>query len=355
MGYQSRVEARTRGRKFTRVLSTFVILAGLLIAGYYAFSTTVSDGAYKIYVGGKGYENMDAIVKGPRGLQVGYYEDQPGYSRATGKEKKHKTQNPNGGTPLNESLTDPRTGITYKSGIDYMMSIGSNHEKSVQTTVEDNGAGGYANGDEFLASKFFLKNGLEPDPLTGDDGIIHYAIKIEVTSNARNALSAARFGLIKVKDQEKIYNFEDLKYDNSVFDMKVFAQPKMETLENGDSLIYQGDEEDSQEYVSSTVTGEYTNTPGTKLLKNPNKGKENEDWKCINLHYTHVKDDTYMWVYDSLIHETDESQQVFSIQPGDNIPYVISAWYEASDPNHNNSIMGGYISFQVTFYDVEQS
>ena len=56
--------------------------------------------------------------------------------------------------------------------------------------------------------------------------------------------------------------------------MNVIAQPKTEVQENGDTLIYRGDEENSEEYVSSCVTGDYTNTPDTVLLKNPNKDKD---------------------------------------------------------------------------------
>ena len=349
---QDRVERRTKERKFTRVLSVFVLLAALLVSGYYVFSTTITDGAYKIYVGGKGYDSNHIGIGGSGAGPLGVTYDRDGktYGNVTGKEKKNRTESMFGGQVLQDSITDPRTEIKYSSGLNYLTSVGSNDERSVQTEVEDNGASGSANGDEFLASKFFLKNNAQPDKLTAYDGIVEYGIRIDITANDKNALSAARFGVMKVMDEEKIYNFETGTRDNSCFDMFVVAQPKMEKQENGDTLIYKGDEENSEEYVSSLIAGDYTNTPGTKLLKNPNKGFENEDWLCKNLH---LNEKSNQWYYDSQEHEVDEERKTYFINPGEAIPYVIAAWYEATDPNHNNDILGGHLSFDVTFYVVE--
>ena len=231
------------------------------------------------------------------------------------------------------------------------MSVASNDENTVQTNVTDKGKTGEANGDEFLASKFFLINDKEVDLLNGDDGVINYAIRLSITENTNNALSASRFALIEVKDETNIFNYYQGTFDNYCFSMKVIAQPKMSIQSNGDILINRGDEEDSQEYVSSTITGDYTNTPGTILLKNPNKGKENEDWKCTNLHFNQQ---TRSWVYDSLIHEKETKEQVFSIDPQTTKAYVVAAWFEATDPNHGNSIHGGRVSFDFTFYAVNK-
>ena len=347
MGYQSRVEAKTKDRKFTRVLSTFVILGALLISGYYVFTSTITEGAYKIYVGnigGSGTNNAE-------GIKLTYDPNYgKGYSNLSGKGIRTESNSLRGMSFSTESLTDSN-GKVYKNCLSYLMSVASNDEKSIQTNVTDKGQSGEANGDEFLASKFFLMNDQKPDPLNGKDGVIHYAVKLEITENTKNALGACRFALIEVHDESKIFNYTEGTYDNSAFTMNVIAQPKQEQLDNGDTLIYNGSEENSNEFVSSSVTGDYTNTPDTVLLKNPNKGQEKEDWKCVNLHYDEERE---MWYYDSLVHETSEDRQVFHINPESQKAYVVAAWYEASDPNHNNEIMGGYVSFNFTFYAVEK-
>ena len=344
---QNRVEKKTKDRRFNRVLTTFVILSALLVSGYYVFSTTINDGAYKIYVGGMSGSGSNTA----EGIKLTYDPSYgKGYSNLSGKGVRTESNSLRGMSFSTESLTD-NNGKVYNNCLTYLMSVASNDEKTVQTNVTDRGMSGEANGDEFLASKFYLLNESKPDPLNGKDGIIHYSIRLDITSNTNNALVACRFALIEVKDESKIFNYDECTYDNSSFNMKVIAQPKTEVQANGDTLIYQGDEEGSQEYVSSCVTGDYTNTPDTVLLKNPNKDKESEDWKCSNLHY---KEETSSWFYDTLEHETIEEEQVFEIKPGQSIPYVVCAWYEASDPNHSNDIMGGYVSFNFTFYAVEK-
>ena len=347
MGSQSRVARRTRNRKMSRVLSTFVILAGLVVSGYYVFTTTITDGAYKIYVGGMSGSGSNTA----EGMKLTYDPSYgKGYSNLSGKGIRTESNSLRGMSFSTESLTD-NNGKVYKNCLAYLMSVASNDEKTVQTNVTDKGMTGEANGDEFLASKFYLMNDSVPNELNADDGVVYYSIRLDITANTNNALSACRFALIEVKDESKIFNYEEGTYNNEVFNMNVIAQPKTEVQENGDTLIYKGDEENSEEYVSSCVTGDYTNTPDTVLLKNPNKDKEKEDWKCKNLRYDET---TESWYYDTLTHETEESNQVFSIKPGESIPYVVCAWYEASDPNHNNDIMGGYVSFNFTFYAVEK-
>ena len=345
MGSRTRVARKTRDRKFTRVLTTFVVLGGLIISGYYVYSTTLTDGGYKIYVGGKKYENGKVEIDQSSGLSGNHYKDGKPFHELNNPENKQPIGGSSGGAMFQESLVDDRTGIKYSSGFKYLMSLASDDERSVQPATSDNGQSGEANGDEFLATKFYISNNLQPDPLTGSDGSIEYAIRIDVTENSKNALSALRFGFIKVSDESNIYDIDSGTVDNSCFQMIVVGQPKMEEQENGDILMYTGDEPDSAEYVSSIVQGQYTNDENAQLFKNPNKGHENEDWKCSNLH---LDPKSNQWYYDSYEHE-DIS---FKISPGEQDPFVISIWYEASDPNHNNDILGGYVSFIITYYDV---
>ena len=352
MGSQDRVQRKTKSRQFTRVLTTFVILAGLLVSGYYVFSSTVDGGAYKIYVGGKGYGESQNNVRGNKGFNLNYNSDaETGYSNLVGKGLRSEASSLWGMSFSTESMQDAN-GKVYSNGFTYLMSVASNHENSVKTNVTDNGKSGEANGDQFLASKFYLRNDRTPDPKNGDDGVIDYAIQLDITANSNNALSAARFALIKVKDEANVFNYDEVTYNNDYFDIMVIGQPRTETLENGDTLIYKGTEEGSEEYVAACVTGDYTNTPDTILFKNPNKGYEEENWKCKNLILRDLEDGGTQWSYDTKTCEKEQVNQVFSLDPGEQVAYVIAAWFEASDPNHNNSIMGGYISFSFTFYEV---
>ena len=273
-------------------------------------------------------------------------------------------------TPV--SYTDPDTGETreYADIFNLMMSAGSNQPDTVKTEKPKKDQTSSANGDQFLVGKFWLYNNNEGskedvslkknrvDNLTSQketitvDGVeyevgtVFFAVKLTIVQNANSALEACRFALVEVHDEENIFNVEGRHYDRSgeSFTIDVFAQPKSIVQENGDKLIYQGHEEDSQEYVATTATGTYTNED-VPLMKNPNKGKQDEDWKCTNLHYNN---ENKTWEYDSLVHEN----KVYSIPPHTEIPYVIGAWYEGSDPNHNNDIKGGFVSFQFSFYPV---
>ena len=345
MGSRTRVARKTRDRKFTRVLSTFVILGGLLISGYYVYSTTLTDGGYKIYVGGKKYENGKVEIDTGSGLSGNHNKKGKPFHELNNPENKQPIGGTSGGSMFQTPIVDDDTGVKYSNGLKYLFSLASDDERSVQVESSDNGQKGEANGDEFLATKFYLSNTLEPDPLSGSDGTIEYAIRIDVTENEKNALSALRFGFIKVEDETNIYDVDSGQYDNSCFQMIVVGQPKMEEQENGDILMYTGNELGSEEYVSTTVMGQYTTDKNAQLFKNPNKGHEDEDWKCSNLH---LDPKSNQWYYDSYEHE-DIS---FKIKPGEDHPFVVSIWYEASDPNHNNDILGGYVSFIITYYDV---
>jgi hypothetical protein len=233
---------------------------------------------------------------------------------------------------------------------DYLMSVASNLDNTIDTNVTDRGKTGEANNDQFITSKFYLRNETKKDLANGENGIVDYRISLQITKNAANALSAARFALIEVKDEANIYKPASATSDNygtsdnSCYDFMVFAQPKI--IKDGESSIpMNGSEENSAEYVGAVGTGMYTTDENVHLVKNPNQGLENEDWICTNLHLG----EDGSWSYDSKLHDG----RVFTLQEGEQRAYVVAAWYEASDPDHSESIMDGYTSFTFTFTVVE--
>lgn len=333
---------KAKRRRNTIFILIGVLLFSILTSAYYLVDSLITENSYKVFVSG----TNDAM-----GLQLSY---DPmfgkGYYDLTGRGLRIEDTSRRGLSYGSSTISGQ--GTKEYDVLSYLMSVGSNQENTVETNVYDDGKAGEANGDQFLTSKFYLKNTKFADELNGDDGVVNYSIKISIGKNVKHALRAVRFALIEVYDEENIYNYETGEYNNEAFNMKVFAQPKVVELENGDTQIYVGDEEDSQEYVAAIGSGNYTNDEDISLVTNPNKGheKDTECWKCTNLHYS----DDKVWYYDSLEHEKEESSQVFTLDPQETRAYIIAAWYEASDPDHKDDIMSGYIQFTFTFYAVEE-
>lgn len=367
-----KASSHAKKRRRTSIVAVFILLFALITSGYYLYNTVILENAYKVFI--EGGSASVSVSNDSNELQLKNGADGKPTNQLSGK----GNTNPIGGnggsfaiTPV--SYNDPNTGETrvYTNMLDYIMSVGSNQQDTVQTEKPNRNQTSSANGDQFLASKFYLYNNNEGskedvslkknrvDNLTSQketftvDGVeyevgtVFFAVKLTITRHANDALEACRFALMEVHDEENIFNVDGRHYDQTgeSFSIDVFAQPKVIKQENGDKLIYQGDEPDSQEYVATTESQTYTNEEGVPLLKNPNKGKQDEDWKCTNLHYNSSNN---TWEYDSLVHEN----KVYSIPPHTEVPYVMAAWYEGSDPNHNNDIMGGFVSFQFSFYPV---
>ncbi len=173
----------------------------------------------------------------------------------------------------------------------------------IDMEVTPNGKEGKAKpfgNDEFIVSKFYLKNMNETLPTK-------YKMQINIEANHKDVLSSARFLIISDTEGEQ--------------DRKVYAKP----TENGE-----------REKVSTLhrVEGEYVKDPS-----NPQ-----EDWLCESLSC----DDDGNWYYDSL-----ENSIVFELEPSEVLGYVVAVWYEGSDPDHKDSILGGYMTFNVTFSAIE--
>ena len=41
--------------------------------------------------------------------------------------------------------------------------------------------------------------------------------------------------------------------------------------------------------------------------------------------------------------------KMYKLKPGESVCYTICVWFEGSDPDHNNSIMGGGIEFSINY------
>lgn len=333
------ISAKAKRRRVTVGVMISVLLFSLIASSYYLIESAIVENSYKIHVGG---------TNSAYGLRLSYDKSfGNGYYDITGKGLRIEDNTNRGlsfGTSTISNVSSSRNYDVYS----YLMSVGSSKENTVNTNVSDKGQVGGANGDQFLTSKFYLKNIKEKDELNGKDNTVYYSIRLTIDKNSKNALSAARFALIEVDDEENIYDYETGISNNSTYKVKVIAQPKIIKKDNGDSIVYKGDEEDSQEYVGTKVTGQYTTDENAVLVKNPNKNHEDEDWLCTNLH----KGDDGIWTYDSLTNETEESEQVFSLKAQEQRAYVVASWYEASDPDHGEAIKSGYISFTFEFYEV---
>ena len=355
------VEMPTKVQKTTKRsrAAIFVLIAllgfSLFASGYYLIDSLVIENSYKVYVGGT---NQNGVVG--KGLSLSYDKDfaNGGYKDLSGRGLKLEDQS-NTGTGMSfgsSTVTSvDNSGMSY-SVMDYLTSVASSAPNTVDTNVADKGKEGEANSDQFVTSKFYLRNESKKDASLMLDGEVDYKIGIEITKNSKNAVSALRLAIIEVYDEERVYNTSTGLYDNNYFNMEVFAQP-IKVIEEDDKVAYSNE----SEYVATTETGVYTNgynslglqayglegQPSTPLVKNPNKDHTSEDWKCTNLKYDLT---SIRWTYDSV----KDAEKVYHLDYNEERAYVVAAWFEASDPDHNNEISHGYISFTVTFTVVEK-
>lgn len=204
---------------------------------------------------------------------------------------------------LGVQSADNTEGISYTEGIsDYIQKVASGEiPMEIEANKQEGKAGPTAGGDQFIASKFYLKN-------ISDSSSLKYKLRINVLENTNNALSAARFMVIRDTEGEYVQN--------------VYAQPRS----NGE-----------QEKVSTLFRG------SDSFVKDPNN--IDNDWQCTNLALT----ENNFWHFDSY----DLQNVTFELAPEEVVGYLVCVWYEGSDPDHCNDILGGYITFNVTFTQVE--
>lgn len=239
--------------------------------------------------------------------------------------------------PNNKDYFDSLVGLGYGNvgslqGGSMMKYLGTNETmfRKFQTfslndeiASEYEGNEGQYNFDEYYANKYFLKNMSETET-------IEFRLNLKVTQNINGALHAARFMIVTGKTVEGEKNL----------DYKIFATPNKLTNK----------EEYAATRIKSTSSGDVT-----EYFTNPQSTTNNatEDfnlaWLCEKLL---VNEDTGFYHYTSC--DVDDegnlvSGEYYKIGPGETLCYTICVWFEGSDPDHNNSIIGGGISFSVDY------
>lgn len=182
---------------------------------------------------------------------------------------------------------------------------------------------GSANFDQYYCNKYYLKNiGEETE---------YYRLNIEITDNINNALDAARFMIVT----------EITKADGTIaYDYQIFATPNKTTGESE----YAATKEKKTGLDIITLYFTDPNTSDTCESEN-----ERDAWKCDDL----VKDDKtgFYHYYSCTRSENGEilDGQMYKLEPDDSVCYTICMWFEGSDDDHNNSILGGSITFSINY------
>ena len=196
---------------------------------------------------------------------------------------------------------------------------------------------GGKNFDQYYMNKYYLKN-------TGSE-TAYYRLNLKVTQNLNGALHAARFMIITEGSDGQL-NYQ------------VFATPT-----TGNTYIY--DEfggyykyDESKEGLQENVAYRETETAAgpVKQYITPDGGVtdyETSAWKCTNLNI-----DGYGGFYHYTSCEVNDagtvlSGEYYALAPGETTCYTIFIWFEGSDADHNNTIIGGGISFSID-YETEE-
>ena len=193
---------------------------------------------------------------------------------------------------------------------------------------------GSYNFDEYYCNKYYLKN-------TSNE-TVYYRLNLEITENINNALDAARFMI--VTGDEYITNDQTQNYH-----YQIFATP---------------DKEGNQ--VPAATRRVSTSTfIGDEYFTNPNDKKEvasrdiEDAWLCENL--TKDSKTGFYHYYSTMFSESKEEfnnekalkEMLYKLEPGETVCYTICIWFEGSDLDHNNSIIGGGIKFSVNYETME--
>ena len=181
---------------------------------------------------------------------------------------------------------------------------------------------GQANFDQYYANKFYLKN--------EGDTTISYRLNLEIVGNHKDALDAARF-MIVTGDEISGYEYQ------------IFATPPKDSEGN---VIIDEDGNIAQEMAAvanyKTAVSNYLyfadpNSNGSATSTNPD-----DAWLCENLVYN---SETNFYNYLSC----EEGGVYFTLAPQEVVCYTICVWFEGSDDDHNNNIIGGGIEFSIKF------
>lgn len=350
----TKVEKTAKRSRAAVVVLTSLLSFSLLASAYYLVDSLVIENSYKIYVGSS---NTNQTVG--KGLGLSYDKEfaNGGYKDLTGRGLRLENQSNSGlGMSFGSSVVRPYADLSKAySVMSYLTSVASSSKNTIETNVVDNGREGEANSDQFITSKFYLRNESVKSASLDLDGNVDYKLSIEITRNKLDAAEAVRIMVLEIADEENVYDPKTGTYDNSCFNAMVFSLPTRTSNENN-VVEYTT----NSEYVATTAAGIYTNgyswnsfqeyglegQPAIPLAKNPNKGHESEDWICKNLEYN---SNTLRWNYDSV----EQDDLIFHLDYQEEKAYVVAAWYEASDPDHGDNISSGYVAFTVSFTVVE--
>ena len=179
---------------------------------------------------------------------------------------------------------------------------------SMASTYERNE--GQANFDQYYANKFYLKN--------EGDTPINYRINLEITGNRNDALDAARF-MIVTGDDMSGYNYQ------------IFATPDKDGNKEMAAVA---------DYKTSNSNYLYFTNPN---LNGSATSKDSKDaWLCENLVFD---SETNFYNYKSC----EDNGVYITLAPQEVVCYTICVWFEGSDADHNNSIIGGGVEFSIKF------
>lgn len=175
--------------------------------------------------------------------------------------------------------------------------------------------------DQYYANKYFLRN-------TSDE-VVYYRLHLKITQNINGALDAARFMFVNENGDGK-YQYTIIATPNRYTQEKEIAATRDVKQIDYEGLGYFTDPNIINQHLHTTLDLE-------------------EAWLCEKLE---VNKKTGMYEYASC--EIDENGYITSgdwymLLPGTSTCYTICVWFEGSDPDHSNNILGGGISFTVSY------
>ena len=173
-----------------------------------------------------------------------------------------------------------------------------NDEKEMLIKDKGRKGGLPGNSDEFSIAKFYLRN------YSKMNETIDYKLILNTYNVNRNAFAAARIMVCR-------------QNADGTWTRQVYAQPS---------------DDGGREPVACLVRGSAENM----------KDENGNEWLCQNMT---LDTSSGEWYYDSELADN----LTFTLKPMEVASYVIAIWYEGSDVNHGDAIIGGSYSMQVTF------
>lgn len=195
-------------------------------------------------------------------------------------------------------------------------------ESNEAASVYD-GNKGQANFDQYYCNKYYLKN--------EGNATANYRLNIEISENLKDALHAARI-MIVTGDEISGYNYQIFATANRATGKKEVAAFK--------------------EYRTATSNYQYFIDPNVNINQT---GSESIDdaWLCDYL----IEDEETGYYHYYSCQRKDNGEiidgSMYQLEPGESVCYTICIWFEGSDPDHNNSIIGGGITFSIN-YETEE-